>query len=59
MYTVCGQDIYLCHEPVSTQSTRGGFMHELHEHLQTVYAIEKLLAGYTVQPRLGMNQPLI
>ena len=27
--------------------------------LQTVYAIEKLLAGYNVQPRMGMNQSLI
>ena len=24
--------------------------------LQTVYAIEKLLAGFNVQPRIGMNQ---
>ena len=27
--------------------------------LQTVYAIEKLLAGFNVQPRIGMNQSLI
>ena len=27
--------------------------------LQTVYAIEKLLVGFTVQPRIGMNQSLI
>ena len=27
--------------------------------LQTVYAIEKLLAGFSVQPRFGMNQSLI
>ena len=27
--------------------------------LQTVYAIEKLLAGLNVQPRIGMNQSLI
>ena len=27
--------------------------------LQTVYAIEKLLAVFNVQPRLGMNQSLI
>ena len=26
---------------------------------QTVYAIEKLLAGFNVQPRIGMNQSLI
>ena len=35
-----------------------------HQHifalfLQTVYAIEKLLAGFNVQPRIGMNQSLI
>ena len=27
--------------------------------LQTVYAIEKLLAGFNVQPRIGMNQSFI
>ena len=27
--------------------------------LQTVYAIEKLLAGFNAQPRTGMNQTLI
>ena len=27
--------------------------------LQTVYTIEKLLAGFNVQPRIGMNQSLI
>ena len=27
--------------------------------LQTVYAIEKLLADFNVQPRIGMNQSLI
>ena len=27
--------------------------------LQTVYAIEKLLAGFNVQPRMGMNQSFI
>ena len=27
--------------------------------LQTVYAIEKLLAGFNVQTRIGMNQSLI
>ena len=27
--------------------------------LQTVYAIEKLLAGFNAQPRIGMNQSLI
>ena len=27
--------------------------------LQTVYAIEKLLVGFNVQPRNGMNQSLI
>ena len=27
--------------------------------LQTVYVIEKLLAGFNVQPRIGMNQSLI
>ena len=27
--------------------------------LQTVYAIEKLLAGYIVQNRIGMKQSLI
>ena len=27
--------------------------------LQTIYAIEKLLAGCNVQPRIGMNQSLI
>ena len=27
--------------------------------LQTVYAMEKLLAGFNVQPRIGMNQSLI
>ena len=27
--------------------------------LQTVYTIEKLLAGSNVQPRIGMNQLLI
>ena len=27
--------------------------------LQTVYAIEKLLAGFNVQPIIGMNQSLI
>ena len=27
--------------------------------LQTVYAIEKLLVGFDVQPRIGMNQSLI
>ena len=27
--------------------------------LQTVYAIEKLLAGFNVQPRIGMNQSLV
>ena len=36
----------------------------MHHHvfalfLQTVYAIEKLLAGFDVQPRIGMNQLLI
>ena len=27
--------------------------------LQTVYVIEKLLAGFNMQPRIGMNQSLI
>ena len=27
--------------------------------LQTIYVIEKLLAGFNVQPRIGMNQSLI
>ena len=27
--------------------------------LQTLFAIEKLLAGFSVQPRIGMNQWLI
>ena len=27
--------------------------------LQTVYAIEKLLAGFNVQPKIGMNKSLI
>ena len=27
--------------------------------LQTVYAIEKLLADFNVQPRIGINQSLI
>ena len=27
--------------------------------LQNVYAIEKLLAGFNVQPRIGINQSLI
>ena len=27
--------------------------------LQTVFAIEKLLEGFNVQPRFGMNQSLI
>ena len=27
--------------------------------LQTVYAIEKLLAGFSGQPRIGVNQSLI
>ena len=27
--------------------------------LQTVYPIEKLLAGFNVQPRFGMNNSLI
>ena len=27
--------------------------------LQTLYAIEKLLTGFNVQPRIGMNQSLI
>ena len=27
--------------------------------LRAVYAIEKLLAGFDVQPRIGMNQSLI
>ena len=27
--------------------------------LQTVYAIEKLLTGFYVQPRIGINQSLI
>ena len=27
--------------------------------LQTVYAIEKILAGFNMQPRNGMNQSLI
>ena len=27
--------------------------------LQTVHAIEKFLAGFNVQPRIGMNQSLI
>ena len=27
--------------------------------LQTVYAIEKLLAGFNVEPRIGMNQSFI
>ena len=27
--------------------------------LHTLYAIEKLLTGYNVQPRIGMNQLLI
>ena len=36
----------------------------MHHHifalfLQTVYAIEKLLAGFKVQLRIGMNQSLI
>ena len=36
----------------------------MHHHifalfLQTVHAIEKLLAGFNVQPRIGMNQSLI
>ena len=36
----------------------------MHHHiftlfLQTVYAVEKLLAGFNVQPRIGMNQLLI
>ena len=36
----------------------------MHHHifalfLQTVYAIEKLLAGFYVQPKSGMNQSLI
>ena len=36
----------------------------MHQHifalfLQTVCAIEKLLAGFNVQPRIGMNQSLI
>ena len=36
----------------------------MHHHifalfLLTVYAIEKLLAGFNVQPRIGMNQSLI
>ena len=36
----------------------------MHHHifalfLQTVYAIEKLLADFNVQPRIGMNQSLI
>ena len=37
---------------------------ETHHHifaffLQTVHAIEKLLARFNVQPRIGMNQSLI
>ena len=36
----------------------------MHHHifalfLQTVYAIEKLLAGFNVKPKIGMNQLLI
>ena len=36
----------------------------MHHHIfalffQTVYAIEKLLAGFNVQPRIGMNQSLM
>ena len=36
----------------------------MHHHifaffLQIVYAIEKLLTGFNVQPRIGMNQSLI
>ena len=27
----CGRDIYLCHEPMITQSTRGGFVHKLQD----------------------------
>ena len=32
---------------------------EMHHHIFDVYAIEKLLAGFNVQPRIGMNQSLI
>ena len=37
---------------------------KMHHHifvlfLQTVYAIEKLLAGFNVQPSIGMNQSLL
>ena len=37
---------------------------KMHHHiftlfLQTIYAIEKLLTGFNVQPRIGMNQSLI
>ena len=37
---------------------------KMHHHifaffLQTVYAIEKILADFNVQPRIGMNQSLI
>ena len=28
-------------------------------HAKLVYAIEKLLAGFNVQPRIGMNQSFI
>ena len=36
----------------------------MHHHifvlfLQTINAVEKLLAGFNVQPRIGMNQSLI
>ena len=36
----------------------------MHDHifalfLQTVYAIEKLLAGFNLQPKISMNQLLI
>ena len=36
----------------------------MHHHvfalfLQTIYVIEKLLAGFNDQPRIGMNQTLI
>ena len=27
--------------------------------LQTVFAIEKLLAGFNVQPRIGVNQSVV
>ena len=33
--------------------------HTIALFLQTVYAIEKLLAGFNKQPRIGMNRSLI